>query len=138
MKVWLIVIGIVFLGVHTSATQDWASTACVSGADVPTDDRVCGSEDQYWLVWSCGDVLFIHLEVPMSVRFGRTARRAPARLLALVRSSAGRYFVVPGEELFKLLVETMPDGSISCARVTRVANHPVITRPDAHRDRPPE
>lgn len=104
-------VAMVLLGVQTSAAQEPVRTADIAGRPLPADNLTCGCGEPLRLVWSCGDVVLVRLEGPTSVRFGRTAGPARPRVLALVRSSTGRYFVVAGDGLFEFIVKQMLDGA---------------------------
>src|SRR6188508_704198 len=111
MRASFIAIGIVLLGSQSLAAQVPLNTAYSMCGHWSGDGPTCVADGQYPLVWFCGDVVLVGVEEPTLIRFGRTARRASPRILAVVRSWTGHYFVFAGEELFKLIVEKTPDGT---------------------------
>ena len=108
-------VGIVLLGVQTSAAQDPVRTADIAGRQLPADNLTCACGTNYGLSGPVATWCSYVFEGRTSVRFGRKAAPARPRVLVLVRSSTGRYFVVAGDGLFEFVVEQMLDGA-NCFR----------------------
>ena len=117
-------VGVVLVGVQTSAAQDPVRTANIAGWQRPVASLTCACEDQQRLAWSCGDMVLVFFEGRTSVRFGRKAAPARPHVLVLVRSATGRYFVVAEEKLFEFVVEKMPDGATRVRLDTRRDGQP--------------
>ena len=106
---------VVLVVVQTSAAQEPINTADIAERQLLADNLTCACGGRLPLVWSCGDVVLVRFDGRPSVRLGRAAGLERPRVLALLRSSTGRYFVVADERLFALIIENMPDRSLWCA-----------------------
>ena len=103
MRACFLVIGVILLGMQPLSAQGLLRPAYITCSPVPAGDATCVSDEQDRLVLPCGEVVFLLVEGETSVRFGRTARRAPPRILAVVRSWTGHYVIFASEELFQLI-----------------------------------
>ena len=129
MRALVIWVGILLLGMQTAAAQAPGSTADIAGGQSPAD-LTCACEEQQRLVWSCGDVVLVRFEERTSVRFGRKAGRVRPRVVVLLRSSAGRYFVVVEKKLLEFIVDKMSDVANRCHPIPRPDGMPVATDSD--------
>ena len=137
----IVVIGTFWLALSASLASAQAGPALTPKPLIDRSDVHCVHHDDVGFVWlctddgivrfdgenavtfgagtrgllSCGEVLLVRLEGLTSVRFGRTAGPPRPRVLALVRASTGRYFVIAGDGLFEFIVKQMLDGA-NCFR----------------------
>ena len=111
LSTWVLVV----LMCVQAAAQEPVDTANIAGRELLADHLTCACGDQRPSVWACGDVVLVFFDGRTSVRFGRAAGLARPRVLAALRSSTGRYFVVADEGLFELIIENTPERSLWCA-----------------------
>jgi hypothetical protein len=111
----------------TVQAQHQERTADIVDRQLPADKSTCACGEHQRLAWSCGEVLFVLVEEQMLVRFGRKAAPARPRVLVLLRSPTGRYFVVAEEGHVELAIEKLPDTSGRVRLVTRRDGQPVAT-----------
>ena len=119
-------VGVVLLSMQTGTTPDQAGSSNIVRQLAP-DEPTCACGEHQRLAWSCGEVLFVLVEERTTVRFGRKAAPARPRVLVLLRSPTGRYFVVADEKLVEFIIEKIPDAANLVRLVTHRDGQPAAT-----------
>ena len=118
-------VGVLLLSVQMGTAQ--ASSADIVVRQLAADKPTCACREHQRLAWSCGEVAFVLVDERTLVRFGRKAAPARPRVLVLLRSPTGRYFVVIEERHVEFAIEKIPDAANVVRLVTLRDGQPVAT-----------